>query len=341
MAAKILLVVDFPAEADLQQGTLLSMGSAPGKELDSILADVGLSRSDVEITSIFTTRPPNGDINAWAIDRKSIKASVDLLRPWRAIPCKKGVADPKLVQPALERLANTIAKCAPNVIVALGNIPLASLCGVSGIGKLRGALHFYKTTKVIPTYAINGVLANYEWRPSVVADFLKTVREAESPLADLINRKIYIEPTRRDLEFWTERLCSEEFLAFDIETRAKQITCIGFAPNREESFVIPFWFGNENYWSQEDEIFAYKCVRKICASPAIKIAQNGLYDVQYLFKYQIPVVNFLHDTMLLHHSLYPALQKGLDFLGSIYANDRAWKRWRVRGGDTHDLKRDE
>ena len=92
---------------------------------------------------------------------------------------------------------------------------------------------------------------------------------------------------------------------------------------------------------QEDEVFAYKCVRKICASPAIKIAQNGLYDVQYLFKYQIPVVNFLHDTMLLHHSLYPALQKGLDFLGSIYANDRAWKRWRVRGGDTHDLKRDE
>lgn len=341
MAPKILLVADFPAEADLRQGTLLSVGSSVGKELDGILADVGLSRADVAVTSVFDRRPPNGDLNAWAVERKNLKALLEPLKRWQVIPCKKGAVDPRIVQPALERLAATVAKVSPNVIVALGNAPLAALCGVSGIGKVRGALHFYGTIKVIPTYAINGVLANYEWRPSVVADFMKIVRESASPHADLINRKVYIEPTRRDLEFWTERLCGEAQLAFDIETRAKQITCIGFAPNREESFVIPFWFGNENYWSQEDEVFAYKCVRRICASPAVKIAQNGLYDVQYLFKYHIPVVNFLHDTMLLHHSLYPALQKGLDFLGSVYANDRAWKRWRVRGGDTHDLKRDE
>jgi uracil-DNA glycosylase len=341
MTAKILLVVDFPAETDIRQGTLISSGSSAGKELDGILADVGLSRADVVITSVFDRRPPNGDLNAWAVERKTLKTSLDPLQRWQPIPCKKGVVDPKIVQPALERLAQKVAMTAPNVIVALGNPALAALCGVNGIGKLRGALHFYGQVKVIPTYAINGVLANYEWRPAVVADFMKVVREAAAPQADLINRRVYIRPTRRDLEFWTERLCGEAKLAFDIETKAKQITCIGFAPNKEEVFVVPFWHGTESYWSAEDEAFAYKCVRKICMSPAVKIAQNGIYDVQYLFKYHIPVRNFIHDTMLLHHALYPALPKGLEFLGSIYANDRAWKRWRVRGGDTHELKRDE
>ena len=69
------------------------------------------------------------------------------------------------------------------------------------------------------------------------------------------------------------------------------------------------------------------------------IFQNGIYDVQYLMKYRIRVRNFSEDTMLLHHSLYPALPKSLDFLGSIYANEQAWKRWRLRGDE--DYKKDE
>ncbi len=45
-----------------------------------------------------------------------------------------------------------------------------------------------------------------------------------------------------------------------------------------------------------------------------------------------------HDSMLLHHALYPEMLKGLGFLGSIYANDIAWKSMRTKG---NNLKRDE
>jgi hypothetical protein len=86
---------------------------------------------------------------------------------------------------------------------------------------------------------------------------------------------------------------------------------------------------------------AYSFVREVMESPAIKIAHNGIYDTQYLFKYDIAARNFTEDTMLLFHSLYPAMPKALGFLGSIYANERAWKAWRVRGSDTHSLKREE
>ena len=32
--------------------------------------------------------------------------------------------------------------------------------------------------------------------------------------------------------------------------------------------------------------------------------------------------------MLVHHALYPELNKGLGFLGSIYMNEPAWKHLR-------------
>jgi hypothetical protein len=37
------------------------------------------------------------------------------------------------------------------------------------------------------------------------------------------------------------------------------------------------------------------------------------------------VPSFEDDTMLLHHALYPEMQKDLGFLGSIYTNEASWK----------------
>jgi hypothetical protein len=185
-------------------------------------------------------------------------------------------------------------------------------------------------------------MQNYEWYPTAAADFIKAKIHSESPIAILKNRKIWIEPTIEDLISWGEYLCEAKYLSIDIETKNKQITCIGFAPSNEESFVIPFWDKFGNHWENHaDEAIAYRVTRAICKSKAIKIFQNGLYDIQYLARYKIPVLHFLEDTMIKHHSLYPDLPKGLDYLGSIYTDEVAWKRWRVRGGDTQEYKKDE
>jgi DNA polymerase len=333
--ARILLIGEAPAPDD--RGYPFSGSS--GQELDFLLRDVELSRVDISLTNLFHEKIPNGDINNWAVPRKELKNLIDPALPWNVIPCKKGVVDPRILQPALKRLQDEITKAAPHVIGALGNSPLAALCGVSGITKLRGALHFYNSIKVIPTYHPGYVLRNYEARPSVVADFQKIKLESSSPFANLINRKIYLDPSKEDLSSWVSRLCSEPYLACDIETKARQITCMGFAPNKAEAFVIPLWTPKGNYWDHEGEVLAYKAIKQICEADNIKIFQNGIYDIQYLIKYKIKVRNFSEDTMLLHHSLYPALQKGLDFLGSVYANERAWKRWRLRGDE--EFKKDE
>lgn len=340
--AKILLVGEAPARDD----RVFPFSGAAGQELDFLLRDVGLSRADVSLTNLFSERPPNDDINSWAVPRKDIKSLSVAGLPRAIIPCKKGVVNPRIAQPCLRRLIDEIEHVKPNVIGVLGNSPLAALCGVTGITKLRGALHSTpvematgRPYKVIPTYHPGFVLRNYESRPAVVADFQKLQLEAASPEANLINRKIFLDPTKEDLKDWVKYLSSQDFLACDIETKARQITCMGFAPSKSEAFVIPLWTPKGNYWDEEGEAMAFKAIKQICESDSTKIFQNGIYDIQYLIKYKIKVRNFSEDTMLLHHSLYPALPKSLDFLGSVYCNERAWKRWRLRGDE--DYKKDE
>jgi uracil-DNA glycosylase len=338
--AKILLIGDFPNDSDIRAGRPFS--GRVGEQLGHMLSDAGLSYASVSLTNVFDTMPKGGDINNWAIDRKSLKNLLETGARWSPIPCKKGVVSPEFVVPALSRLEGEIAKASPNVIVPLGNIALAALTGQSGITKLRGALYMAEGRKVIPSYHPAAIIRNYEWHATAVADFMKVKLHSVSPEAWPKNRKIYLEPTVEDLLTWQERLCRAEFLAMDIETKHRQITCIGFSPSNAESYVIPFWNKKGNHWEDpKDEALAYRVTRAICRSPAVKILQNGLYDLQYLAKYSIPVQGFSEDTMIKHHALYPALPKGLDYLGSLYTDEVAWKRWRVRGGDTQELKKDE
>lgn len=345
-SSKIFIIGEAPGEEEIKQG--LPFVGKSGQELDLQLKDVGLSRSDVSISNVFMERPPDNVIDAWAEDMKTARKGVAVGRPWNEIRCKKGILPPGRVQPALERLIDEITSIRPNVIVTMGNTPLAALTGQSGITKARGALHFsnlkgLEKCKVIPTYHPAYILRKYEDRIAVLCDLEKIKLHSESPTANIINRKVYVEPTRDDLVEWKEALLAAPLLAPDIETKRRQITMIGFATSQCESYVIPFWKDDgSNYWeSLEDEIFAWSVVKDICEGPSTKVFQNGLYDMQYLFSMGIAVANATEDTMILHHTLYPALPKSLDFLGSIYADEFAWKRLRRRAGETAEFKKGE
>jgi hypothetical protein len=72
-----------------------------------------------------------------------------------------------------------------------------------------------------------------------------------------------------------------------------------------------------------------------------KIAQNGLYDLNILWRsYGITVRNFEEDTMLLHHALQPESEKGLGFLGSVYTDEASWKMMRTKSKVTKFKKED-
>lgn len=242
-----------------------------------------------------------------------------------------------LYRPHLTALAESLNRLDSNVVIALGNTPLWALCGTTGVSKLRGttrlSTHTVADFKVLATYHPAAVLRQIELRPVTIFDFMKALRENESPAMMLPERDLWIEPTISDFEvFYAERIRGTSLLSVDIETAGNQVTCIGFAPDSRSAIVIPFYDArkkNHSYWgSASDERHVWNLVATILADRSIpKLFQNGLYDIAFLWRAcHLPTYGALHDTMLLHHALQPESLKSLDFLGSVYTNESAWKR---------------
>jgi hypothetical protein len=237
----------------------------------------------------------------------------------------------------LDRLADEILACDPNLIIALGNTSLWALCGRTGVSKLRGTTqlttHCVSGYKLLPTYHPAAILRQWENRPTTIFDLMKAKREAAFPDIRRPACEIWIEPTLTDIErFINDYIFSGcALLSVDIETTGSRITCIGFAPSANRAIVIPFDDERSkggSYWpTKQDESAAWGYIRNVLVDGSIpKLFQNGMYDISFLWRaYGIGVRGCAHDTMLLSHALQPESLKGLAYLGSIYCDFGAWK----------------
>lgn len=304
---------------------------------------------------------------AWLAEASILMTNVFAFRPstnankLEAICCKKEDLPPDYTMPTLERglyvrpeylseidrLLEEIRTVKPNLIVALGNVACWAVLRATNITSIRGAVAIggaeFVDYKVLPTFHPAMILRQWNWRSIVVADLMKAAREAKFREIRRPQRQIKINPTLNEITalYHTLRTIPPPYLAVDTETEIGQIKCIGFAFSRNEAFVIPFFDKTRgNYWEIEwEEIRAWQFVEKILHLPIPKVWQNGLYDLQYLLRHGIRPRCNQEDTMLLHHSIFPELQKGLGFLGSIYTNEASWKLMRRQKMDTE--KRDE
>lgn len=147
------------------------------------------------------------------------------------------------------------------------------------------------------------------------------------------------------MAFYREKILGSgsRLIGADIETKLKSITCLSFAPNPSESFVIPFYderkIGNSYWQTLGEEVEWWRFVEEVLSSHIPKVFQNGMYDLQYLARMGLRIRACREDTMILHHAKFPELQKSLGFLGSIYTNEASWKLLRPRGEDS--TKRDD
>lgn len=298
---------------------------ASGRVLNYMLRQVGIEREDCFLTNVFNLRPqPNNDV-ANLCGPKSL-----------AIPGRPPLAKGKYVLakygPELERLEREIQVARPNVVIAFGATAAWALCGTTGIRDIRGAPTLSTSGfKVIPTYHPAAVMRDWTLRPIVLSDLTKARHEASFPELIRPRREIWIEPTLDDLDnFYRAYIEPSPILSVDIETAGGQLTCIGFSPNPGVALVVPFidpQAKDGNYWpTLEEEVKAWQWIRWILSLPKRIVGQNFVYDMNYLWRgYGIPVPSSSEDTMLLHHSLQPEMQKGLGFLGSVYTTESSWK----------------
>jgi uracil-DNA glycosylase len=310
-----------------------------GWTLNKMLKEAGIERAHCYLTNVFNLRPkPSNDIENLCSSEK--------VGGYPALRAGKYVKAEYLGEVA--RLYNELRRVNPNLTILLGNTAAWALLGNTGISKIRGTVCYstvIPSLKCLPTYHPAAILRQWDLRPITILDFIKAARECEFPEVRRPRRTVYIEPTLADLEWYYDNfLRNARRITFDIETAGSQITCIGFAPDDKSALVIPFVdYRKEgcSYWtSGSDELKAWNFVARVLDLQTPKVAQNGLYDMHFLWRgYGITVRNFEDDTMLLHHALQPESEKGLAFLGSVYTNEASWKMMRQRGKTT--IKRDE
>ena len=323
-----------------QVGLAPEIGIPYPSELDMISYWKRLkTEQGMELANVFSLHPEDNKIDLFFTNAKEGLSSLPPLRAGKYLR-------PDLL-PHLIALWRQIEEAKPNLIVALGNTACWAVLGESKISALRGTVKLSErlNIKVLPTYHPAAVLRQWNLRPVVLTDLEKANRECESATITRIERWVTVEPTLGEIANWLDRPAS--FYAVDIETalnglNVRQISMIGFARSPNDAITIPFMDDKKpdwNYWQTiGEEVQAWRLVDKALKSPIPKVFQNGVFDLSHLLKQGFRPQMCEHDTMLLHHALYPEMLKSLGFLGSIYSNEIAWKRM---GGKGNNLKRDE
>lgn len=233
----------------------------------------------------------------------------------------------------IEALRREIVETRPEIVIGFGNTALWACTGEWGITKWRGSQlrgNIDGTTfNFIPTYHPAYVLRMWHWRWIALEDLKRATKPWREPDYDFLLR-----PSYGDCIDWLDRTLARFDsgtvpLACDIETRTRQIACIGFADSDRHAICIPI-LCMENpagYWSVEEELNLVIRIRQVLTHPnAHIIGQNYIYDMQYFARQYGIRSRLSDDTMLKHHCCFPGTQKGLDFLSSIYCRyHRYWK----------------
>lgn len=334
-----------------------------------------LHEAQCAMTNVFNLRPQNNKLESLCASRSIAQQNSESA----SLPPLAGAGKYLRSEflPHVARLYRELEICRPNLVIALGNTACWALLRTAGISAIRGTAALGTCSlgngrqselegqaayqvKVLPTYHPVAMLRNWSWRPIIVADLMKGQREAKFPEVRRPSRRVIVQPSLSEVLTWVE-YCMKyppPLLSCDTETSLNMIDTFGFARSRSDALVIPFgphrlkrgqnyvtnWPIRDgekvaSYWTEGEERQVWRAVRALLESPIPKLFQNGMYDLQYILRLGIRPAALQHDTMLLHHSLFPELQKGLGFLGSIYTNEASWKLMSRQKSDSE--KRDE
>lgn len=334
-SARIMIVGEMWGHSELRDGRPFAGGS--GEELNRMLHEAGLLRSECFVTNVVNAMPPRGLIESWIPKKKKDITSKMLL--FRA-----KMVDP-IIQQGFDALLDEIKLVKPDLIIAAGNTALWALTGMEGILKWRGsqlvtdlASARIRDTKVVPIIHPAMVFRDWPLRRIIVQDLRRAARFiGTGPYPNVPKWKFLTRPTHDEVVKELDRLYwhitkapSPVWLDFDLETRAGHIESAGISWSREDALCIPFMCREDKwgYWPSEvAEAAVVWRLYRVLRHPNVRVrGQNLLYDCQYTYRHWHFVPRVAQDTMLTQHTLFCRLRKSLDFQASMYCDHYVyWK----------------
>lgn len=326
--ARIMLVGEAPGADEEREG--VPFVGASGRELNSMLHEAKIMRSECFVTNVAKYRPQNNWVgNFIASSKKMVKEAP----PGKFMPLRDKYVTTEIIT-GVEMLRQEVLSVKPTTIIAFGNVALWAFTGKWGITKWRGShldsngLVPGSNAQLIPTYHPAALFRQWNWRPVLVNDLRRAKRILDGQGPKHPDWRFIVRPNFDQcittLQSLHGRLEAGEslWLDFDIETRAGHIACAGVSWSLTEAICIPFMCveNKEGYWTIEEEAFIVWWLWKVLCHPRAKVRwQNGLYDAQYTWRHWHWVPRGFQDTMISQHTLFGDMPKALAFQASMYA----------------------
>ena len=341
--ARIMIVGEAPGDQEIRESA--PFVGASGQELSRMLQEAGIMRSACFVTNVIRIKPPGGDITSFIAEKKM------QVTPQHALVRDKYCLPP--VWEGISLLEREIEMTRPNVIIALGNVALWALTGKWGVTTWRSsllecdlALALDYKPKVIPTFSPTMILRQWSMRQIMVHDLRRCKVHSESREVSPTDYKFIIRPdysTALDYLLMLIKIADAKVLplAVDIETRAGHTACVGLAWSTSEAICFPLMCAERatGYWEEEEEAQITFLLYKLLTHPNCHVlGQNFSYDAQYFLRHMHFLPNLKRDTMLAQHVCFSNMQKGLDFLSSMYCVNHVY--WKDEG-KTWDAKTGE
>jgi DNA polymerase I-like protein with 3'-5' exonuclease and polymerase domains/uracil-DNA glycosylase len=311
-----------------------------GEELNRMLHEVGITRSECFLSNVVNALPPSGNIDSWIAKKKAdIKPHYQQFRgKW---------VDPVVVQ-GFWQLLREIELVKPNIIIAFGTAALWALTGAVGVLKWRGSqlmTDYAGATmppdvvpvqrKLIPVIHPAAILREWSARKMALIDLKRAARERETKeYSNVPEWRFIVRPTFEEAVGVLDQLLARlglqpTWLDFDLETRAGHIACAGLSWSLTEAICIPLMCVEDRtgYFSETEEADLVWRLYQVLTHPNARVrGQNLLYDAQYTYRHWCFVPRVAQDTMISHHSMWCGLRKSLDFQASMYCDHYVyWK----------------
>jgi DNA polymerase I-like protein with 3'-5' exonuclease and polymerase domains/uracil-DNA glycosylase len=345
--ARVLIVGEAPGELEVMRG--MPFCGPSGNELDRMLAEVGLLRTQCFVTNVCNERPPRNEMDQWVCFLKNAPHGNKKYSNTNWVRWRDAWVHPAVVA-GYQQLLQHIEAVRPTLVIALGNTALYALTGKRGIKSWRGSMLSAKvgdhTFKVIPTYHPSAVLRDWSIRALTIHDLRRAERESHTATYTVPNNPRIIRPNFGQVCTWLADLRRRltkgpVFSSTDIETRAGQIACTGFYIKGMPTLCIPWMCVErpEGYWSPAEELYLWTELQSVMTHPNFRcIGQNWLYDAQYKWRWFFIEVMPYWDTMTAHHCMFPGTPKGLDVLASMHCQHYVYwkddgKNWDPKVGE--------
>lgn len=299
----VVFIGEGPGRAEEETG-LVFMGRA-GKLLERLCKRFEIN--NYALFNIVQCHPKIMDQRGKSKDRKPTSTEIRLCR---------------------ENLEAFLEQVKPRFICTLGAPATNWMKITGGIGRNRGVLVETSYGKVFPTYHPAYILRS--------PGFIKDLEEDLQTLKSLIDGTFKEEEMKprgqyavvKTLEgvLKVEQMMSNaKHIAFDIETdgltfHRHDIMGIGFCRREGYAYYIPILTAvdKESFWG-ENQQEVLKSISRVLTSDNKKIAQNGKFDIKFIYHYWgIKVKNFWLDTMLMHYLIDENRRHGLKEVGGSH-----------------------